>query len=135
MKKKITLLFIVTVFALLFTNCEKENLFEASLTEVKKSPFKVNFVQLSEIPQIRDFLIDKTNDNIFTKSTDIDGAIFDEDHIMEVIDTLNHTNYSFSFMYPDTPLGTFYNLIVGKTPEGENKTPYVLKYMTIGLLA
>jgi hypothetical protein len=70
----------------------------------------------------------KTNDNIF-KSSEINGAIFDEDNIMEVIDTLNRTNYSFQFTYPNTPIGTFYNLVVGKTPEGETKTPYVLKYV------
>ncbi|MBN4048447.1 hypothetical protein JYU17_00575, partial [Flavobacteriaceae bacterium AH-315-O20] len=30
--------------------------------------------------------------------------------------------------FADTPQGTFYNLIVGKTPTGEAQEPYVLKY-------
>ena len=47
---------------------------------------------------------------------------------MEVIDTLQNTNYSLRFTYPDTPLGEFYNLVIGRTPEGVLKTPFVLKY-------
>lgn len=127
MKKNISYLLFFVVFALLFTNCEKDNIIEPIQSIEKENPIKIKTLRLSEIPQVRDFLTDKTNGNLF-KSTEIDGAIFDEDHIMEVIDTLAHTNYSFRFTYLSTPVGTFYNLIVGKTPEGEHKTPYVLKY-------
>jgi len=128
MKKIALYLLLVITFILLFINCEKENTFEPIQNIEKESTYNVKTVNLSEIPLIRDFLLDKTNDNLF-KSTEIDGAIFDDDNIMEVIDTLNNTNYSFKFVYPNTPVGTFYNLVVGKTPEGENKTPYVLKYV------
>lgn len=129
MKKFISSLLIFTLIAILFTNCEKENNIEITQNSAKENPYNVKTVKLSEIPKIRDFILDKTNDNLFTKSTEIDGAIFDDDNILEVIDTLNNTNYSFRFIYPDTPVGTFYNLIVGKTPGGENITPYVLKYV------
>jgi hypothetical protein len=44
------------------------------------------------------------------------------------MDTLNNTNYSFQFRFPDTPISTFYNLVVGETPTGEVLTPYVMKY-------
>ncbi len=128
MKKNIFYLLFFAVFVLLLANCEKETFLPISKLESTQSAVKVSFVKLSDISQIRDFLVDKTNTNLF-KSTVIDGAIFDEDHIMEVIDSLQHTNYSFRFRYTDTPVGTFYNLIVGKTPEGENETPYVLKYV------
>jgi hypothetical protein len=115
---------------LLLTNCEKDNLLLDSQAEVTtKSLYKVNTVKLSQIPNVRDFLIGKTNTNLFSRTT-INGAIFDDDNILEVIDTLSNTNYTFRFTYPDTPLGEFYNLIVGKTPEGENITPYVLKYVS-----
>ena len=114
---------------LLLTTCEKDTLLESSQTEIEvKSQYKVKRVKLSQIPKVRDFLIGKTNTNLFSRTT-INGAIFDDDNILEVIDTLSNANYTFRFTYPDTPLGEFYNLIVGKTPEGENKTPYVLKYV------
>jgi len=112
---------------LFLTSCE-DNSIDIS-PEAVKNPYKINTVKLSEIPEIRNFINQNTN-NLFYKTEDIkDGAIFDEENIMEVIDTLSFTNYSFRFVYPDTPLGTFYNLVVGKTAEGENKQPFVLKYV------
>jgi len=115
---------------LLLITCEKDNiLLDSNQTEVVgKNLYQVNTVKLSQIPEVRDFLIGKTHTDIFSRTT-INGAIFDDDNILEVIDTLSNANYTFRFTYPDTPLGEFYNLIVGKTPEGENKTPYVLKYI------
>ncbi|HBK70440.1 MAG TPA: hypothetical protein DDZ39_02085, partial [Flavobacteriaceae bacterium] len=81
--------------------------------------FKKRIVQLNEIPEIRSFLKEMTNDDIFAKSSTIKGAIFDQNNIIEVIDTLDYVNYSFRFVFPETPLGTFYNLVVTKTPTGE----------------
>ncbi len=115
--------------SVLLWNCEKEQqVYESPQDEVKTSFFKTRTVSISEIPDIKNYLIDKTNDNLFTKSSTIENAIFDEDNIIEVIDTLDYTNYSFRFVYSDTPLGTFYNLVVGKTSEGTPKEPFVLKY-------
>ncbi len=129
MKKIISKFLVLITLILLCTNCEKEGIINpVNEAQNFNNQFKIRKVKLSEIPSVKNFLTAK---NILgnAKSTEIDGAIFDNDNIMEVIDTLNRTNYSFKFSYPDTSVGTFYNLIVGKTPEGENKTPYVLKYV------
>ncbi len=117
------------LFITLLSSCERDNFLENSQAVIAKSSFKVKTVRLSEIPQVRDFIQKKINPTLFEKSTEIDGAIFDNDNILEVIDTLNQTNYTFRFTYLDAPIGTFYNLIVGKTADGVNITPYVLKYV------
>jgi len=112
---------------LFVTSCE-DNTIEI-VNNLQKSPYKVKTVKLSEIPQIRDFINQNTNNLFYKTGDDKNGAIFDEENILEVIDTMSFTNYSFRFVYPDTPIGTFYNLVVGKTAEGENKEPFVLKYV------
>ncbi len=121
-------LFSIVFAFILFANCEKENVIDIPSEETKESPYKVRTVRLSEIPTVKDFLKTKTN-LTFSKSTEIDGAIFDEENILEVTNALNNSNYTLRFSYPDTPKGTFYNLIVGKTVAGGNTKPYVLKYI------
>jgi hypothetical protein len=89
-------------------------------------------VSIAEIPKIKKYILTKTNVNIFSQTTEgeteVNDAIFDEENILEIIDTLNNVNYSFNFRFTDTPIGEFYNLVVGKTPTGEIITPFVLKY-------
>ncbi len=114
---------------ILLTNCEKDNITGNSEVEIKKAPFVLKRTSLSEIPDIKNFLVGNSGEDIFNKSTEIYGAIFDVDNVLEVIDTLNNTDYSFRFIYPDTPIGTFYNLVVGKTSQGDHKVPYVTKYV------
>jgi len=111
---------------LFITSCEDNNL---GLTQSKeKSSYKFKKVSLSDLPEIKSYLKSK-NDNLFYKvESKIEGAIFDSENILETIDTLQRANYSFYFTYPDTPEGTFYNLVIGKTEDGEIKEPYVLKY-------
>jgi len=114
--------------SLVVTNCERDNLTEKLQVEKEKSFYKINTINISKIPTVIDFLDNTINSKFSSKNTVIDDAIFEE-NVLEVIDTLNNTNYTFKFVYNDTPPGEFYNLIVGKTPDGENKTPYVLKYV------
>ena len=121
------IIFILGIAALLY-NCQRDKVTDISQTEINNSAFKVRTVKLTQIPAVKSFLLEKSKNNIFSQKTIIDGAIFDQDNIMEVIDTLNQTNYSFKFTYPDTPLSVFYNLVVGKTSEGVLLDPYVLKY-------
>lgn len=130
MTKFLKPIFLILGMATLLYNCQRNNVTDASQTEIDNSAFKIRTVKLTEIPTIKSFLTNKSKTNIFSQKTIIDGAIFDQDNIMEVIDTLNQTNYSFRFTYPSTPRGVYYNLVVGKSPEGELKAPYVLKYVT-----
>ncbi len=47
-----------------------------------------------------------------------------------MIDTLQNTNYSLRFTFSDTPTGEFYNLVIGKKPNNDIKTPYILKFIS-----
>lgn len=70
---------------------------------------------------MQDFLNSKINYDFFSRDNFTNGAVLNNENILEVIDTLNNTNYSFRFVYPKTPLGTFYNLVVEKTSEGNTR--------------
>jgi hypothetical protein len=115
--------------SLLLWNCEKENLLEPFAVENVKSPYKIRSLRLEEIPRVENYFRKNFNKSVFGKTDDINGAIFDVDNILETIDTIQNTNYSFRFVFPLTPSGEFYNLIIGKTPEGELTTPLVLKFI------
>jgi len=124
---------VVKTLALLLTltliNCQQEDdLTDLSQAKEEKSLYEINTLHLSEVPAVIDFLGNTMNSRLSSKNTVIDGAIFQE-NVLEVIDTLNNTNYTFKFTYSDTPKQEFYNLVIGKTPEGEIKIPYVLKYV------
>ena len=96
--------------------------------QTTKSPFKQKFVSLSEIPRVKQLLPKKLKSIYQRKTTGLSEAIFDESNILEVIDTLNNANYSFSFILPTAPKGQLFNLIIGKNKYGEIKMPFVLKY-------
>jgi hypothetical protein len=114
--------------SLLLWNCEKEEFGENIVLEETASNYHSRIIALDDIYDVKKHLDDLMPQNSSNKSSEIEGAIFDQDHVLEVIDTLQNTNYSLRFTYPDTPLGEFYNLVIGRTPEGELKTPFVLKY-------
>jgi len=120
----------VCLFALTLINCQKEddNINTYQL-ELENPLYQLKTVTISQMPKMQDFLNSKINYDFFSKDTNINGAVLNNENILEVIDTLNNTNYSFRFVYPNTPLGTFYNLVVEKTPEGEYKTPFVVKFI------
>ncbi|MDG2193282.1 MAG: hypothetical protein P8K77_00205 [Polaribacter sp.] len=112
--------------SILLWNCEKQN-FEPEI-ETTKSPFAQKFVSLSEIPKVKQLLPKKLKSIYQRKTAELNDAIFDEGTILEVIDTLNNANYSFSFLLPTAPKGQLFNLIIGKNAYGELNTPFVLKY-------
>ena len=112
--------------SILLWNCEKQN-FEPGV-QTSKSPFKQKFVTLSEIPRVKQLLPKKLKSIYQRKTVGLNDAIFDESNILEVIDTLNNANYSFSFLLPTAPKGQLFNLIIGKNAYGELNTPFVLKY-------
>lgn len=121
-----------------FSNCEKEELGTLPTPQQEvESPFKIRTVSFSDIPKLTHYLESKMGrpiNGLHSKDT-LEGAIFDEDNVLEVIDTLNNTNYtfSFSFTYPNTPEHVFYNLIVGVDSLGNRKEPYILKYVADSL--
>lgn len=115
--------------SLLLWNCEKEEFGENIVLEETASNYHSRIITLDDIYDVKKHLDDLMPQSGINKTSEVEGAIFDEDHVLEVIDTLQNTNYSLRFTYPDTPPGEFYNLVIGRTPEGVLKTPFVLKYI------
>lgn len=120
---------LIFVLTLTLINCQKEDVtIEINQVTLEKPLYQEQMVSLSEIPIIKKSFLSITGESSQSRIDNVNEAIFDYDNILEVIDTLNNINYSFNFRYADTPLGEFYNLVIGKTPTGETTTPYVLKY-------
>ncbi len=97
-----------------------------------KSPYRTEMVSIKQIPDIVNFLNAKSKKNLFLNQPTnkvIGGAIFDTDNVLKVMDSLNHSNYSFNFVFPTTPKNVFYNLIVGVTSSGVKQEPYIIKYV------
>ncbi|MDO9261446.1 MAG: hypothetical protein Q7U08_05855 [Flavobacteriaceae bacterium] len=131
---KFGILLIGILFTL--TNCDKDHLSETSNAEdlsATQSLYRVEKLTIQQIPDIVNFLNSKAKKNLFLKESNnksiIGGAIFDNENVLKVMDTLNHSNYSFNFVFPTTPKNVFYNLIVGVTPSGVKQEPYILKYV------
>ena len=114
--------------SLLLWNCEKEDLKASIVLQELDDKYHSRTIALDDIYDVKKHLDDLMPQRDINKTSEVEGAIFDEDHVLEVIDTLQNTNYSLRFTYPDTPPGEFYNLVIGRTPEGVLKTPFVLKY-------
>lgn len=91
--------------------------------------YKQRTISLSELTDVKKYIDEINPVNGVVRTSEIEGAIFDQDNVLEVIDTLQNTNYSLRFTYPDTPASEFYNLVIGRTPEGDLTTPFVLKYV------
>lgn len=89
--------------------------------------YELSTVSLEEIQGVTSFFESKTKEGLFYAKGDHD-AIFDAENIMEVIDTLQNTNYSFRFTYNNSPSNVYYNLVIGKDSLGRFKTPIVLKF-------
>ena len=115
--------------SLLLWNCRKEEFHNDIVLENFSSAYKQRTISLSELADVKKYIDQINPSNELGKTSEIEGAIFDQDNVLEVIDTLQNTNYSLRFTYPDTPASEFYNLIIGRTPEGDLTTPFVLKYV------
>ena len=110
-------------------NCEKEPQLEASIIEATESPFSHKIISLEEAPELKEFFNYKIKSKIQAKSTFESIVFFNKERVLAVIDTLQNTNYSLQFVFEDTPNGEFYNLVIGKNPQGDLKTPFILKYV------
>lgn len=117
------LMFIVVCLGFMSSGCEKENNEPLLVQDQALTP---TIVSLKEIPDIEKFL----NDNIFgfqNREFDERSAIYDESNIIKLIDKEGNHNYSISFMYEDTPITTFHNLIIYKPIVGKINS-HVVRY-------
>ena len=110
-------------------NCNKEELKEGIVLQELDGKYHSSTVKLDDIYDVKKYLDEIIPRSGIDKTSEIEGAIFDEENVLEIIDTLQNTNYSLRFRFQDTPISEFYNLVVGRTPEGELKIPFVLKYV------
>mgnify|MGYP001292621453 CR=1 FL=1 len=101
--------------SLLLWNCRKQEFYEGIVFEELSDNFKQRTISLSDLSDVKKYIDEIIPTNGISKNSEIEGAIFDEDNVLEVIDTLQNTNYSLRFTYPDTPAGEFYNLVIGRT--------------------
>ena len=65
---------------------------------------------------------------ISDQGNNFDLAI-DWSKIVELTDTLGNRNYTIAVRDEENAPYTFHNLIVGKTPDGDLKRPYLLTYV------
>jgi hypothetical protein len=61
------------------------------------------------------------------------GAVFDEQTIMKVTDTLGNTNYTIRFTFQKSPENVFYNLVVGQNTKGDISSNFILRYASDSL--
>ena len=112
----------------LLLNCQRDQL---GLTEqsLKKKAYKTRSISSAEIPNILALINNKTK-SAFTKnkSATTNYGSLDLDAIMEVVDTIGATNYSFRITNIEDDGFSLYNLVVHTDEYGNVKTPYIIKY-------
>lgn len=89
---------------------------------------KQNFIGLKEIPSIQDYLSAKLGSKFLSRDIQSGGAIFDTDSILQTIDSLDNTTYSFHFALEEGASNEFYNLYLGIDACGNRSEPMVIKY-------
>ncbi|MBO0324185.1 hypothetical protein J0X14_17885 [Muricauda sp. CAU 1633] len=96
----------------------------------KAGPYTLNSVDMEGIPKITDFLSSRAGKDIFKASaTGKDDGPTIAEEVIRVNDSLGQSNYSFHFTLPDSAENEFYNLVVGKSEDGQPQEPMVFHYV------
>ena len=74
--------------SLLLWNCEKEAFQPTIVVKETASNYHLRIIALDDIYDVKKHLEDLMPQNGINKTSEIEGAIFDQDHVLEVIDTL-----------------------------------------------
>lgn len=139
--KRLAPLYLASVLLFSVINCTKDSFEDIQNFQntdellTAKSSFQVEYLTTRQVPVfVREVLPSQKGSNAVASANSFNdaasGAVFDEQTIMKVTDTLGNVNYTIRFVFPDTPEHVFYNLIVGKDPQGIMKTPYILRYVS-----
>ena len=116
------------LFLLLGCNENSEPILEQEQqTENQTNIYFTKKVTIDDIPEISSYLSTNTKKGLRSKNGS-DKVIFDFDDILEVVDTLGHTNYSINFAMTDTPYNVIYNLVIGQDSVGQKTNPLILKF-------
>ncbi|WP_346880772.1 hypothetical protein [uncultured Algibacter sp.] len=121
--------FLKIVTLILFVGCNENSepiLEQEQQTESLTNTYYTTKVTLDDIPEISSYLGVDSKKGLVSKNGS-QKAIFNFDEILEVVDTLGHTNYSINFSMVDTPYNVMYNLVVGVDALGQKTNPLILK--------
>lgn len=120
----------VSLLSILFWQCDTEKLDNETSTqvEIEDYNYEINSISLNELPNLSSHLNRTLKRDIASRAANENEAIFDVENIMEVVDTLQNKNYSIGFSMSETPVNTFYNLIIGKDSTNVLTQPFVLRY-------
>jgi hypothetical protein len=129
--KFITLFTFVVLLGFVFTRCQNEPIEAAAAPDNYLNDFKSKIVSLKDLPKINVFVKEKTSN--FTsrdaKRGTFSDIIYDENNVIEIVDRDKITNYSFRFVFEDTPKNIHYSFVVNVLPSGK-KEAYVMKYVS-----
>lgn len=127
--KKIVYFLLVLNF--LSCNDYEDSLESSDISAEEKVLLQRSKVEADQIPEVTGFIKKLTNKKVFSSRGEKGAPIFDTDNILKVIDSLNRTNYSFSFILPDAEGDSrtrIYNLVVGVDSLGRMSNPVVMRY-------
>ncbi|MDZ4148866.1 MAG: hypothetical protein U1C58_11315, partial [Flavobacteriaceae bacterium] len=134
-------LFLATILLFSVVNCTKDSFEDIQNLQpneellTSKAPFQIDYLSANQAPVfVKEMFPSRNRDNSVTSTnnyTDTEtGAVFDEQTIMKVTDTLGNTNYTIRFGFPHTPERIFYNLIVSRDAQGVMNVPYIVRYVS-----
>lgn len=125
-------LFIVSILVALKLSCDKYE-------PIPNSPKErsIRDIGIDEIPEIESLLSESlalfsnSEGNRFqvNDANSILDLEIDWSKIVELVDTLGNTNYSIAIKDEANAPYTFHNLVVGKTPDGDLKKPFLMTYI------
>jgi uncharacterized membrane protein YgcG/DNA-directed RNA polymerase subunit H (RpoH/RPB5) len=134
-------LFLAILLLFSVVNCTKDSFEDIQNLQpneellASKAPFQIDYLSASQAPVFVKEMLPSRNrgNNLTSTSSYVDsetGAVFDEQTIMKVTDTLGNTNYTIRFGFPHAPERIFYNLIVGRDAQGVMNEPFIVRYVS-----
>jgi len=122
-----------------FLSCEEEPHLELdspeTITEVPRSSFNSrSYVNMDDIPEVIGSLEKRMGSKVSKSGLGLGNKISAKDYevfldsIAQVVNEGSNTNYTFALDVKGAGPNEFYNLVVGKTPDGEIKDPIVVRY-------
>ncbi|WP_222984447.1 hypothetical protein [Flagellimonas meishanensis] len=131
---------VLCAMAFQLISCEKEevttlpeNKAQPENIPSKEGPYTLSAVDSEQIPKITDFLSTRAGKNLFLEgdATRKEGeeAIEIDEEVLQTVDTLGQTNYSFRFTKPEDPENIFYNVVAGVDSLGMQQEPQVFQYI------
>ncbi len=139
MKKLLPYLAFSLLLVVTFLSCEEEPHLELdspeTITEVPRSSFNSrSYVNMDDIPEVIGSLEKRMGSKVSKSGLGLGNKISAKDYevfldsIAQVANEGSNTNYTFALDVKGAGPNEFYNLVVGKTPDGEIKDPIVVRY-------